>query len=104
MLAQSLAVHLKIPGIVLLLLSGLILGPDLLGIVDPERLGGGLSAIVGLAVAIILFEGSINLTLERLRREATEISRLITVGAVITAIGGTLAVPILIRWERRLGA
>jgi len=104
MLAQSLAVHLKIPGIVLLLLSGLILGPDLLGIVDPERLGGGLSAIVGLAVAIILFEGSLNLTLDRLRREATVIRRLITVGALITALGGTLAAHILMGWEWRLAA
>src|SRR5690625_5437772 len=104
MLAQSLAVHLKSPVFTRLLLPWLSLEQDLLGIVDPVRLGGGLSAIVGLAVAIILFEGSLNLTLDRLRREATVIRRLITVGALITALGGTLAAHILMGWEWRLAA
>ena len=35
MIAQSLAHHLRIPGIVLLLAAGVLLGPDLLGVIRP---------------------------------------------------------------------
>lgn len=38
MIAQSLARHLKIPGIVLLLGAGVLLGPDVLGVIRPDDL------------------------------------------------------------------
>ena len=66
--SQSLARHLRIPGIVLLLVAGVGLGPDGLGWVAPAALGDGLQTIVQLAVAIILFEGGLNLEIRRLRR------------------------------------
>ena len=66
--AQSLARHLRLPGIVLLLFSGAALGPDGLAWVDPRGLGDGLFAIVEIAVAVILFEGGLNLEISRLRR------------------------------------
>ena len=68
MVAQSLARHLRLPGIVLLLIAGVSLGPDGLGWIQPRDLGNGLFAIVDFAVAIILFEGGLNLQLSRLRR------------------------------------
>lgn len=40
-LAQSIARHLRIPGIVLLLAAGMALGPDGLGWIDPKSLGMG---------------------------------------------------------------
>ena len=42
MVAQSLARHLRIPGIVLLLAAGVLLGPDVLGVVDTSALGSAL--------------------------------------------------------------
>lgn len=36
---QSLARHLKIPGIVLLLAAGILLGPDVMNLVHPRALG-----------------------------------------------------------------
>jgi NhaP-type Na+/H+ or K+/H+ antiporter len=99
MLAQALARHLRIPGIVLLLAAGVVLGPDLLGIVRPESLGGGLQMLVGFAVAVILFEGGMNLNLRRLRREALSIRRLATWGALVTAVGGALAARFLLDWS-----
>jgi NhaP-type Na+/H+ or K+/H+ antiporter len=92
--AQSVARHLRLPGIVLLLGVGVALGPDGLGWVQPRRLGDGLFAIVDFAVAIILFEGGLNLQLSRLRREGMAIRRLITYGALITLLGGAAAVAI----------
>ena len=82
--AQTLARHLRIPGIVVLLAAGWLLGPDLLGLVRPETLGAALHTLVGFAVAVILFEGGMNLNLARLRREAKAIRRLVTVGAVVS--------------------
>ena len=101
MLAQALARHLRVPGIVVLLATGLLLGPDLLGIVRPEVLGRMLHALVGFAVAVILFEGGMNLNLRRLRREARVIRRLVTAGALVTAVGASMAARWLLGWEWR---
>jgi len=101
MLAQSAARHLRIPGIVLLLFAGVSLGPDGLGWVVPDSLGPGLIAIVDLAVAIILFEGGLNLEITRLRREQAAIRRLVTWGALVTLLGGTLAARIWLDWDWR---
>lgn len=90
--AQALARHSRLPGIVVLLVAGVSLGPDGLGWIQPRDLGSGLFAIVDFAVAIILFEGGLNLQLSRLRREGKSIRRLITLGALITLFGGALAV------------
>ena len=96
--SQSLARHLRIPGIVLLLVAGVGLGPDGLGWVAPAALGDGLQTIVQLAVAIILFEGGLNLEIRRLRREQSSIQRLVTLGALVTAAGGAVAVLVLFGW------
>jgi NhaP-type Na+/H+ or K+/H+ antiporter len=98
-LAQSLALRLRVPGIVLLLLAGVLLGPDVLDVVAPAALGSGLQAIVGMSVAVILFEGGMNLGFDRLRREALTIRRLITIGALVTALGATLAARLIMGWE-----
>ncbi len=97
--AQAVAHHMRVPGIVVFLLVGVLLGPDLLGIVQPQTLGHGLEMLVGLAVAVILFEGGLNLNVHRLRREAKTIRRLITIGAIITAAGGAVAVHYLMGWD-----
>jgi len=102
MVAQSLARHLRVPGIVLLLIAGVSLGPDGFDIVDPDSLGPALQILVGFAVAVILFEGGMNLGLKRLRRQAGVIRRLITVGALTTAVGGTLLAHFVLGWDWRL--
>lgn len=101
MVAQVLARHLRIPGIVLLLAAGALLGPDVLGWVRPAELGPALQALVGFAVSIILFEGGLNLDLRRLARQAKSIRRLVTVGALVTAIGGTVLPILVLGWDWR---
>ena len=95
---QSLARHVRLPGIVLLLAAGAGLGPDGLGWVQPDALGAGLIATVELAVAVILFEGGLNLEIRRLRREQAAIRRLVTWGAGITLLGAAVAVALLFGW------
>ncbi|MAE10090.1 MAG: hypothetical protein CMF78_02715 [Candidatus Marinimicrobia bacterium] len=102
MIAQVLARHLRIPGIVLLLGTGLLLGPDALGIVHPSSLGNSLPFIVGFAVAVILFEGGMNLHINRIRREGKTIRQLITTGALVTALGGTVTAKIFLGWDWRI--
>ncbi len=102
--AHVVARHLRLPSIVLLLATGVALGPDGLGWIHPSSLGHGLSAFVALAVAVILFEGGLGLELRRLRLAATPVRRLITTGALITVAGGGLAAHLLLEWplERAL--
>src|SRR5512147_2412109 len=91
MIGQSLAYHLRMPGIVILLLFGVLLGPDGFNIVDPSVLGAGLHVIIGFAIAVILFEGGMNLEWKQLRREAATIQRLVTIGSVVTWLGASMA-------------
>ncbi|MBD2328314.1 sodium:proton antiporter [Alkalinema sp. FACHB-956] len=89
--AQVLAEFLKIPGIVLLLLFGIALGPSGLSIIHPSSLGDGLEVIVALLVAIILFEGGFNLRLQDIDRVSSSLRNLVTLGTLITLLGGGMA-------------
>ncbi len=97
-LMQSASRHLRVPGIVLLLVAGAGLGPDGLAWITPRSLGEGLTAVVDLAVAVILFEGGLNLEISRLRREQTPIRRLVTWGAVVTLIGAAVSAHLALGW------
>lgn len=98
-LCQSAARHLRVPGIVPLLAAGVALGPDGLGWVDPRALGDGLFAVVDVAVAVILFEGGLNLQISRLRRAQAPIRRLVTWGALVTLIGGAGFARLILGWS-----
>ncbi len=102
MVAQSIAFHVRLPGIVVVLLLGLVLGPDGLGLIRPDALGDGLSILVGFAIAVILFEAGLNLEWRRLRREGATIQRLVTAGALITWGGAAFAAHVIMQWDWRL--
>lgn len=74
----------RIPAIVLLLAGGIVLGPEVLGWVDPHSLGHGLEAIVAITVSVILFEGGLTLDIGGYRRAPVVIKRLLTFGALTT--------------------
>ena len=86
-LAQSLSRQAHLPGIVLLLVFGAFFGPEFLAWIEPSSLGEGLFAIVDFGIAIILFEGGLNLEWSRLKRQEAAIRGLITTGAVVTLVG-----------------
>ena len=101
MLAQVGSKHLHLPGIVLLLLFGILFGPDGLNWIDPNSIGSGLHILVGFAVAIILFEGGMNLRISRILRERRAIRGLIIKGALVTLIGGTFITIVILGWDFR---
>ena len=98
-LSHVLASRLQLPSIVLLLVLGVVLGPELLGLVHPGSLDGALLILVGFAVAVIVFEGGMNLQWRRVQREDRAILRLVAGGSWITALGGALAARFLLGWS-----
>ena len=98
-LAQSVSRQVHLPGIVLLLVTGALLGPEFASWIEPSALGDGLFAIVDFGVAIILFEGGLNLEWSRLKRQESAIRGLITVGAAVTLIGATLLAGVVLSWR-----
>jgi NhaP-type Na+/H+ or K+/H+ antiporter len=98
---QLLAQRLQIPSVVFYLLIGVVLGPEVLGIVTLETFGDGLETIVGISVAIIVFEGAFALRLERVRKASRTSIRLVTISAVVMFAGTTGAVRLLLgtEWE-----
>jgi NhaP-type Na+/H+ or K+/H+ antiporter len=89
--AQVLAARLAVPGILLLLAVGTMLGPDVLGVLEPAALGGARSDLVNLGVTVILFEGGLALDIARLREQQRTLFLLLTLGAAISMVAGTLA-------------
>ena len=89
--SQWLAWRLKLPAILFLLLTGILVGP-VLGWLDPQALFGPLlMPLVSLAVALILFEGSLTLHLSEWREIGSVVHRLVTIGALATWAVITLA-------------
>jgi len=82
--AQWLAWRLGLPSILILLIFGIVAGP-ITGFLDPDQiLGPLLVPLVSLSVAVILFEGGLNLKIDELREIGTVVRNLITVGVLVT--------------------
>lgn len=91
MVAQWLAWRFNLPSIFLLLILGFIAGP-ITGFVDPDLLFGNLLfPIVSFSVAIILFEGGLNLSLREFKASGSAIRNLITIGTLVTLLITSLA-------------
>ena len=94
--AQILADRFRIPSVVFLIVAGILLGPEVLGVVGPDSFGNALGAIVGLSVAIIVFEGAFHLRLQKLREAPAATLKLVTLGAVLALVGTAVAVRLLL--------
>lgn len=85
-LAQWLAWAFKVPAILFLLLTGLLLGP-FTGILDPDALLGDLLfPVVSLSVAVILFEGSLTLHFRELKGISKVVRNLCSIGMLTTCV------------------
>lgn len=104
-IAQWVAWRLKLPAILPLILIGLLVGPlATLYTEDGEKLiepiwngtkglfpGQGLYYFVSLAISIILFEGGLTLKRSEIKNVGPVISKLITVGSIVTFFGAGVA-------------
>ena len=89
--AQVLAARLRIPAIVLLLGLGFLVGP-LLNLLHPSQsFGPNLKPLIGLAVAIVVFEGGLALDFRELRAAGQGVLRLTAIALPINFVLGTLA-------------
>ncbi|MCB4377813.1 MULTISPECIES: cation:proton antiporter [unclassified Synechococcus] len=88
--ARLLAATSGLPGVVLLLLSGLLIGRSGLGWVEPLDLGSGLGTVVGLLVSLVLFDGGLNLRLPGDTIKAT-VQRIAALRLLISLGGGLVA-------------
>ena len=104
-IAQWVAWRLKLPAILPLILIGLLVGPiatmyteDGAKLIEPiwngtKGLfpGDGLYYFVSLAISIILFEGGLTLKRSEIRNVGPVITKLITLGSIVTFFGAGIA-------------
>jgi NhaP-type Na+/H+ or K+/H+ antiporter len=98
---QWLAWRVRMPAILFLLAGGIASGP-MLGYLNPEDVFGDLLfPMVSLAVAIILFEGSLTLRFAEIRGHGKMVRNLLPIGAIVTGTIGTLSTHYIlgISWE-----
>lgn len=88
--SQILSVIIGLPSIVMLFIVGIVLGPEVLGFLDPDLFGKGFETIIRLCVAIILFEAGLNLDKSEIEKHRKIILPLITYGALITMVCGAI--------------
>jgi NhaP-type Na+/H+ or K+/H+ antiporter/Trk K+ transport system NAD-binding subunit len=82
--AEWLAWRLHIPAIVLLLLTGFLIGP-VMGWINPAQdFGAMLQPLIALSVAIILFEGGLNLQWHEYKEAGVDVNRLVSIGLLLT--------------------
>lgn len=81
----------RIPSILPLLIVGVVLGPRGVGLVRPEVFQSNLTTYISLLAALVLFEGGTSLKKDQLRHISGPVRNLLTLGAAVTWIGGTVA-------------
>ena len=100
-LSQWVAWKYRMPAIVVMAVAGLLVGP-IFGLINPqESMGDLFGPIITFAVAIILFEGSLNLDIREIKGFSKPVARIVTIGAFIAWIAGSLAAHYLagLSWE-----
>ena len=81
--AQWIAWRTNWPAIVLMLAAGFLAGP-ILGLFDPEETFGSLlEPMIGIGVALILFEGGLSLSFRELQHSGSAVWRLATIGVAV---------------------
>lgn len=103
-LCQWLAWRVKLPSILFLLLVGIVAGP-VSGLLNPDDVFGDLlEPVVALAVAVILYEGSLTLKLAEIRGHGAVVRKLVTLGVLTTWIIATLSANLFLGWNWYLAA
>nr|WP_245250096.1 cation:proton antiporter [Methanolobus bombayensis] len=104
MVAQTLSKRFKVPVIIFLLIEGILVGPEMLNFINPATFGDGLTAIVSLSVAVIVFDGGLHIDIKSIRPIQKTALKLTTVGVLITFLGGTLVTYVVLGVSFKLAA
>jgi len=88
--SQWVAWQIRLPAIVVLIATGLVLGP-VTGVIELGMSQTEITELIGLGVAIILFEGGMDLKLGEFRRVGHGIGRLTILGPPLAWLLGSLA-------------
>jgi len=103
-LAQWIAWAFRVPAILFLLLTGLILGP-FSGVLEPDALLGDLLfPVVSLSVAVILFEGSLTLHFRELKGIGKVVRNLCSIGMITTCLVVSLSAYWILELNWRVAA
>ncbi|MEZ8966673.1 cation:proton antiporter [Vibrio breoganii] len=96
---QWLAWRLKLPAILFLLVAGIIAGP-IMGWLQPQVvLGEHFFALVSLAVAVILFEGSLTLKFSEIKGVSNTVWSIVSIGALVSWAVTSIATHYLLGFE-----
>jgi len=91
LICQWIAWRLRLPAILFLLVAGVLMGPYF-GVLKPDALFDDLLfPIVSLAVAVILFEGSLTLKFSEMREHGKMVRNLLFTGSAVTLIVAAIA-------------
>ncbi len=102
--AQWIAWRLKMPSILILLLTGFVAGPIAGWLSPDDLLGDVLFPFVSMSTALILYEGGMSLKRSELSHVGKPVRNLLTVGVFITWVLASLLAYWLLGWHWRLSA
>lgn len=85
--SARLAKAFRVPMLVPLLITGLVLGPFGLGLVEPGSFGISLTGVAFVIIPLYLFAEGLSMDLSDVRSYGAVVVSLVTVGVVITALG-----------------
>jgi cell volume regulation protein A len=100
LVAQPVALYLRLPPMLVLLGAGAILGPSVTGAIDAPLGSTGVQVLLTLGVSVILFHGGLQLSARVLSQVAFGLGMLVIPGVVITAVivglvaAGVFSVPV----------
>ena len=89
---------INIPTIPILLIAGVVLGKEGLGIINIDVFGQHLKTFISIAIAVILFEGGLTLDYSGYRQMSKAIKRLLTIGIFTTWVSISLFIYWLFRY------
>ena len=92
---NQLARRLLIPPILLYLIIGVLAGPSVFGVFNPDALHEIFPLALEVLVALLVFEGAFAIDVQFLRRVGAVVRNLLTVGLLVTFLVGTLLAGLL---------
>ena len=86
-IAARIGRHLRIPQVLPLLITGYLIGPDMLNLLHPSQFGVTLEFLAFATVPVILFYEALKTDFDNLRQRARAVFSIVTLAVAVTVIG-----------------